>query len=67
MRPVLLSSLALLLRALAAPAVHAQKIDPDKVLERHVFRDGQGRTMPYRLLKPETVEEGKTYPLVRPR
>jgi predicted peptidase len=64
MRQVLLSSLALLLAAAAAPAVHGQKVDPDKVLEPHVFRDGQGRTMPYRLLKPETVEEGKTYPLV---
>ncbi|MEN6365413.1 MAG: prolyl oligopeptidase family serine peptidase [Thermoguttaceae bacterium] len=28
------------------------------------FTDAQGRTLPYRLLSPERIEPGKTYPLV---
>jgi predicted peptidase len=42
--------------ALAAPANAAEP-------EAHVFKEG-GKSLPYRLLKPEGTEAGKKYPLV---
>ena len=33
-------------------------------LEAHVYQDHSGKKLPYRLLKPLAIEEGKKYPLV---
>ncbi len=33
-------------------------------LETHVYQDRSGKKLPYRLLKPLAIEEGKKYPLV---
>jgi predicted peptidase len=52
---------ALLLAPLSAGA--ADKPDLEKLLEAKTFTEGKA-TLPYRLLKPATVEAGKKYPLV---
>jgi predicted peptidase len=52
---------ALLLAPLSAWA--ADKPDLEKLLEAKTFTEGK-TTLPYRLLKPATVEAGKKYPLV---
>lgn len=36
----------------------------DAQLDKKVFTGKDGGTLPYRLLKPEPYEEGKSYPLV---
>jgi predicted peptidase len=40
------------------------RANEDSPLEKHVFEDAKGHKLPYRLLKPLAVEEGKKYPLV---
>ncbi len=60
--------LILLLFALVGMAITPILAEPpkdaDKVLPKKIFTDSGGGTLPYRLLSPEVVEEGKTYPLV---
>ena len=46
---------------LAACAGQAKDPPP---MEKHVFEDARGRKLPYRLLKPLTVEKDRRYPLV---
>ena len=53
--------IALLLAPLSLWA--ADKPDLEKLLEAKTFAEGKA-TLPYRLLKPATVEAGKKYPLV---
>ena len=45
-----------------AVSTHAE--DKSAEFEAHTFAWHHGAKMPYRLLKPETVEAGKKYPLV---
>lgn len=35
-----------------------------KLFEKASYKDAAGKTLPYRILKPEKIESGKTYPLV---
>ncbi|MCI0461731.1 MAG: prolyl oligopeptidase family serine peptidase [Gemmataceae bacterium] len=37
---------------------------PTSPLTRRVYKDAQDKTLPYRLLAPEQIEPGQTYPLV---
>lgn len=52
---------ALAILALCLPAFAEEK---KPTLEKKTFTDAKGKTLPYRLLVPEKVEEGKKYPLV---
>jgi predicted peptidase len=45
-------------------AASARADDKSPEFEEHTFTGHRGAKMPYRLLKPETVEPGKKYPLV---
>jgi len=51
---------AALFVALFPAAVSAQELP----LEAKTHTDAAGKALPYRLLRPETIEAGKTYPLV---
>lgn len=58
--PVAIALLCLPLGSLAAES----KVDVKTLLEKKTFVDPLGHKLHYRLLKPETVEPGKKYPLV---
>jgi predicted peptidase len=60
--PILLVSALLLLHV--SPLAAEPPKDADKLLAKKTFTGAGGGTLPYRLLAPESVEEGKTYPLV---
>src|SRR4051794_27812515 len=47
---------------LLVPAMAEAK--DDLPLEKHVYQDPAGNKLPYRLLKPLAVADGKKYPLV---
>jgi predicted peptidase len=55
------ATVAALVLGLAATAPADDAAD---LFEARTFKDEGGKALPYRLLKPESVEEGKTYPLV---
>jgi predicted peptidase len=57
----MLRRLVLALTLTVAPMAHAKD---DLPLEKHVYQDAAGNQLPYRLLKPVAIEEGKRYPLV---
>jgi predicted peptidase len=46
---------------LVPPMAEAQDDPP---LEKHVYQDDAGRKLPYRLLRPAMIADGKKYPLV---
>jgi predicted peptidase len=56
----MLMMLALPPTALAAEA----RADPTDLLEKKVYTDANGKTLPYRLLKPDDYDPKKKYPLV---
>src|SRR5437660_9250493 len=53
---------AILLLLILPMVARAQKAED--VLEKKVFTDDKGKTVPYRLLKPEPLDPAKKYPLV---
>jgi predicted peptidase len=55
------ATVAVLLLGLATSATAD---DPADLFQARVFKDEDGKTLPYRLLKPESVEDGQKYPLV---
>jgi predicted peptidase len=55
--------LAFFLTLFACGAVLAQKPTLEDLLEKHTFTSGKA-SLSYRLLKPATIEEKKSYPLV---
>jgi predicted peptidase len=57
---LLATGIALLLLLLTRSA----EAKDDLPLEKHIYRDADGKELPYRLLKPLHAVEGKKYPLV---
>ncbi|MEN6405628.1 MAG: prolyl oligopeptidase family serine peptidase [Thermoguttaceae bacterium] len=56
--------LSSLLMAMVLPQTARSADDWQSAYAIKTFTDAEGRTLPYRLLSPERVEPGKTYPLV---
>src|ERR1043165_166621 len=42
----------------------SEAANPDVVFEARSFKDADGKTLPYRLLRPENFDPNKAYPLV---
>ncbi len=61
---LLLLLVSALLLTTITPIVADPPKDADKLLAKKTFTGTGGGTLPYRLLAPESVEEGKQYPLV---
>lgn len=49
---------------LCAAVVRAGEPDPRKQLEKRVFKDAQGESIPYRLFMPKGYDAAKKYPLI---
>jgi predicted peptidase len=59
--------LFLCLLLLGGMTVTVEAESPNQLMQRfeaHVFTDAQGKTLPYRLLKPKNLDPTKSYPLV---
>lgn len=56
--------LALLLCVPCLVGAEKDKVDLQSLLEKKTYMDTVGHTLHYRLLRPETIEPGKKYPLV---
>ena len=59
-RPALLAGLALVFGLAGA----ARGDDVGRLLEKRTYKDADGKTLPYRLLKPGAYDPRKKYPLV---
>ena len=55
---------ALVLPALSVMAFAQEKVDVKTLLEKKVFKGGDGKELKYRLLKPDNYDPKKSYPLV---
>lgn len=60
MRSIILLSLPIMLAA----TTHAQSPKAELPLEKRVYKDAAGKSLPYRLMKPEKYDAAKKYPLV---
>jgi predicted peptidase len=64
MQPVFFVVLALNISFLAIPSHLSAEEAWRKLYEADVYTHDDGQKVPYRLMKPEKIEEGKTYPLI---